>query len=206
MPPEDFVRTEILRVVEVTIAGLGVVALLLLWAQLRHTAVTNRLTTYHQYFHDLPSVEKVQNLCRTLNELNITDPLWQAPLTGEAAQKLIEATKDESGAAGIAVRQYLNDFEEFAIAVRSGLVDEDYAYQLEVTRALNAYFGFRELIIHWLAEDRHKAELAGEAAPAEIAYYGELRWLAERWRDRKRAEAKQAADSQEKRSPIKGRL
>ena len=54
IPKQEFTRTEILKTIEAIIGGLGVSSLLLLWAQLRHTAVLGKLTSYHDHFHDLP--------------------------------------------------------------------------------------------------------------------------------------------------------
>jgi hypothetical protein len=97
------------------------------------------------------------------------------------------------------VREYLNDFEEFASAINCGLVDDDYAYKLEATRALNAYYGFKEMINYWHAEDRQISDRSGGAIPLTTNYYGELRSVVERWKERKQAENAKDAEIQEKR-------
>lgn len=126
------------------------------WAQLRHDATLSKLLAYHDYFHDLPGTEKVNALYGALVRLKVPVPLWQAPLTESQKDLLINDTEIPPNTAHLAVREYLNDFEEFCAAINAGLIDEDYAYKLEGTRALNAYFGFRELINHWLAVDRDR--------------------------------------------------
>jgi hypothetical protein len=131
IPPAEFTRKEIIKLIGAIVGSLGVASLILVWAQLRHTATLNRLLSYHQYFHDLPNTTKVRDL-----------------------------------------REYVNDFEEFAAAVNCGLIDEDYAYRPEATRSLNAYYGFREVIIHWLAEDRRRSKRTKEAGKGP--YFGKI--------------------------------
>ena len=97
------------------------------------------------------------------------------------------------------VREYLNDFEEFAAAINCGLVDEDYVYRLESTRVLGAHFGFRMMVNHWHAEDKDKSERSGGKIPVTTDYYGELLSVAERWKVRKEAEQLVEARAQEKR-------
>ena len=97
------------------------------------------------------------------------------------------------------VREYLNDFEEFASAINCGLVDEDYAYQLEATRLLNAHYGFRQMVNQWHAEDKEKSERSGGSIPVTTNYYGELRSVAERWKLRKQEENEKEIKAQEKR-------
>jgi len=53
IPKQEFNRQEILKTIEAIVGGLGVSSLLLLWAQLRHTAILGKLTSYHTHFHDL---------------------------------------------------------------------------------------------------------------------------------------------------------
>jgi hypothetical protein len=198
VPDPDYTRSEVLRISEVACGALGVVSLLLVWAQLRHGARLNKLLAYHEYFHDLPSTSKVRELYATLARLEIAIPSWQAPLDDAGIKLAVEDKEPPPMKATQVIREYLNDFEEFAAAVKSGLIDEEYAYHLEATRTLNAYFGFRGVVAHWLMEDRKTAEKAGEAAPTATNYYGELRSVAERWKARKQEEAQEALKSQNK--------
>jgi hypothetical protein len=91
----------------------------------------------------------------------------------------------EPDKAEIAIREYLNDFEDFAAAVNVGLVDMDYAYHVESARVLNAYYGFEPIINHWLLEDQQKAAANRATGLAPSDYYGELKKLAEGWKARK---------------------
>jgi hypothetical protein len=204
IPPPEFNRKEVLKLIEAVVGSLGVVSLLLVWSQLRHTATLNKLVSYHQFFHDLPNASKVRNLYEALLRCKITVPTWHAPLSEPERDTLLRDSEEPQNA-GLIVREYLNDFEEFASAINCGLVDEDYAYQLEATRALNAYYGFREVIIHWLAEDRRQAEKIGSFSPVTTNYYGELRSVVERWKVRKEAEAAKEQKKQE-RNRIAGRF
>ncbi len=193
IPEEELTRGELLRVFEVGFTALAGTSLLFLWAQLRHAGNLNKLIAYHEYFHDLPTSGKVLRLYAAIDRLDIEIPLWQAPLTEDEKDSILEDTVEAPDRADIAVREYLNDFEEFAAAVNSGLVGEDYAYHLESARTLNAYYGFREVIDHWLAEDRKKASRLRESGIATSDYYGELAKLAERWKARKLREAAKQA-------------
>jgi hypothetical protein len=199
IPHSEFKRQEVLPVLTVIFGALGVVSVILLWAQLRHEATLSKLLTYHEYFHDLPNPAKVNALCGALVRLNVKVPLWQAPLSPQERNTLVADTEVPPNSAHLAAREYLNDFEEFSAAINAGLVDEDYAYQLEGSRTLNAYYGFKELILHWVAEDRARAEREGEQGAAATNYYSELKSVSERWRNRKIAEARAAAADEDKR-------
>jgi hypothetical protein len=198
IPPPELNRKEVIKLIGAIVGSLGVASLLLVWAQLRHTATLNRLLSYHQYFHDLPNINKVRDVYRALLRCKIPVPTWNTPLSEAERDILLKDTEEPPGNAVLVVREYLNDFEEFAAAINCGLIDEDYAYRLEATRALNAYYGFWEVITHWLAEDRRRAERAGNFAPLTTNYYGELKSVVERWRLRKEAEAAREQRKQER--------
>jgi hypothetical protein len=55
MPAQEVNREEIIKLIGAVVGALGVASLLLLWAQLRHTATLNQLLSYHEYFHELPN-------------------------------------------------------------------------------------------------------------------------------------------------------
>jgi len=171
IPKQEFNRTEILKTIEAIVGGLGVSSLLLLWAQLRHTAILGKLTSYHAHFHDLPNIDKVKNLYGALARCKISTPSWYSPLSDSDVKSLLADIGAPPDKAELVVREYLNDFEEFASAINCGLVDEDYAYQLEATRLLNAHYGFREMVNHWHSEDRRFAEKSGGAIPVTTNYY-----------------------------------
>jgi hypothetical protein len=79
IPKQEFTRTEILKTIEAILGGLGVSSLLLLWAQLRHTAILGKLTSYHDHFHDLPSIGKVRDLYKALGRCKVEVPTWHTP-------------------------------------------------------------------------------------------------------------------------------
>jgi hypothetical protein len=199
MPHADFTRDKILAVLNVVVLAFGVASLLFLWAQLRHTATQDKLVAYHEYFQDLPRSSKVNSLYVVMGRLNIERPVWQKPLTPSGRDLILQDNEPAPNTAHIAIREYLNDFEEFAAAVNSGLVDFDYAYHLESARLLNAYYGFEELIMHWLLEDQQKVIENRGAGIAPNDYYGELKKLAERWRARKLDEVAEEINSRNRR-------
>ena len=199
IPKAELTRDVAFKLTEAIVGALGVVSLLLVWAQLRHTAVLSRLLSYHQYFHDLPNISKVRDLYRALERNRISVPTWHSPLSETDIGSLLADEQAPPDKAELVVREYLNDFEEFASAINCGLIDEDYAYQLEATRALNAHYGFRQMVIHWHAEDKQLSERSSGSIPVTTNYYGELRSVAERWKVRKQAENEKETKAQEKR-------
>jgi hypothetical protein len=199
IPPAEFNRKQIIELLGAIVGALGVASLLLVWAQLRHTATSNKLLFYHQYFHDLPSSTKVRDLYKALGRCKVEVPNWHTPMSEADKVKLIGDTEPPPETAELVVREYLNDFEEFSAAINCGLIDEDYVYRLESTRLLSAHFGFRRMVDHWHAEDKEKSERSGGRIPVTTDYYGELLSVAERWRVRKEAEQQKEAKAQEKR-------
>ena len=195
MPRSDFTRDKILAVLNVVVLAFGVASLLFLWAQLRHTATQDKLVAYHEYFQDLPRSSKVNALYAAMGRLKIERPFWQKPLVAADCAAISQDTEPAPNTAHIAIREYLNDFEEFAAAVNSGLVDFDYAYHIEGPRILNAYYGFELLITQWHMEEQQKVAANRGVGIAPGDYYGELKRLAEVWKGRKLAEvAKEEQD------------
>jgi hypothetical protein len=192
MPHAEFTRDKILAVLNVVVTGLGVASLLFVWAQLRHTATQDKLVSYHAYFQDFPRAQKVNALYASMGRLGIERPIWQNPLSAAQRDRIIADTEPAPATTEIAIREYLNDFEEFAAAVNVGLVDNEYAYHIESSRILNAYFGFEKLIEHWLLEDQKKATENRAAGVTPSDYYGELKRLAELWKARKLKEVEEA--------------
>ncbi|HEY1890023.1 MAG TPA: hypothetical protein VGG63_06435 [Steroidobacteraceae bacterium] len=172
-PNSQLTRDGLLNLLEAIFQALGVVGLILLWAQLRHTATLNKLIAYHRYFHDLPSAEKFRALYEALDRLKLKVPIWQEPFKAPELRIILSDTAPYPKAEDV-VRDYLNDFQEFAAAVNSGFVDDDYAYHIESARPINAYYGFRAVIEHWLVEDQSRAVLEGGVVPGwalDAAWY-----------------------------------
>jgi hypothetical protein len=189
LPSSELTRENIIAVLDVMLGGLGVASLLLVWAQLRHTSTQSKLIAYHEHFQELPKESKVSAMYTTMARLKIEQPLWQTPLSVASRDAILNDDAPARDTAQIVVREYLNDFEEFAAAVNSGLVDDDYAYHLEGSRTLNAYFGFEEIIGFWLRNDQERAQRQRADGITPNDYYGELKTLAMRWKVRKFDEA-----------------
>jgi len=192
MPHAEFTREKILAVLNVVVTGLGVASLLFVWAQLRHTATQDKLVAYHAHFQDLPRAEKVNALYASMGRLGIERPIWQNPLSAAQCEQILADKEPAPATTSIAIREYLNDFEEFAAAVNVGLVDDEYVYHIESSRILNAYYGFEKLIEHWLLEDQRKATENRAAGVTPSDYYGELKRLAQLWKARKLEEVAEA--------------
>ena len=205
MPHTEFTRDKIISVVSVVLTGLGVSSLLFVWAQLRHTATQDKLISYHAYFQDLPRTEKVTALYVSMGRLGIDRPIWQNPLSTLQRDQIVADRVPAPESAEIAIREYLNDFEEFAAAVNVGLVDDEYVYHIESARILNAYYGFEKLIEHWLLDDQRKATENKATGVTPTDYYGELKRLAGLWKARKLEEVAEA-ERQRSRSGVPLRL
>ncbi len=72
-----------------------------------------------------------------------------------------------------------------------GLLDDEYAYHIESARVMNAYFGFEEMIKHWLWDEQQRVTQNRAAGIAPSDYYGELKKLADRWKTRKLREVEE---------------
>ena len=186
VPAAELDRNVSLRIAEVTFSALGFCTLLLLWASLRHSSVLNKRLTYHEHFHDLPSGNKVEALYVLLQRLGIPTPKASSALTDANAQAIIADTEPPPKKGEIVVREYLNDFEEFAAAVNCGLIDKNYAYHIEGPRTVNAYFGFKAIIERWISLEK---QLPHGLETGDAAIYEELRKLSVEWKARMDAES-----------------
>jgi len=128
--------------------------------------------------------------------------MWQAPLSHAQARAIFADKAGAPDTAEVAIREYLNDFEEFAAAVNSGLVDDDYAYHIENVRVLNCYYGFEEVINHYALEDQERAARQKTELLASSDYYGELKRLAEKWKARKKLELDAEEEERRKRKAL----
>lgn len=197
-------------VAEPMFIGLGGLSIVLLWAQMRQTAVWNKHQTYHQFFSELPAREKVLAVRQSLATFGIQRVITRGmPLTVDEVRAILAEHKTEAdnGLTAVrAMRDYLNDFEEFCAAVNRGLVDDEYARQLEGSRVINAYFGYKNFIVALKAEEKSQLEFLSRSPDYEgpkvenylSKYYDDLRktaskWLTERARE---GESKQKRDYQ----------
>jgi hypothetical protein len=177
---------------ELTAFWVGLPALLAVLHQTRNDTRWNGVLSYHDYFDELPVQPKLDNLYKVLNICSVEIPTLLKPLSDEDFQKIETAAKPgsaETAALGGlrprgVVRAYLNDFEEFAGAVEQGVVDEDYAYSLEGTRVLVAYFGFRAFIESDRKTDKEECKMNLKGKDIDFLVpksYLLLETLAKRW-------------------------
>jgi len=153
-----------LRVVELVVIAITAGTIILLIEQMSQTNRWNRRLSYHQFFSEVPEIGKLMAFNQLAVEKKI-DALNKAePLKDDVAQQLLDDTKSRQ-----IVMNYLNDFEEFAAAVRRDLVDESYAYVIEHARVKRAWLVFRP----WIMLLRKQA--------ASVDCYVELEELAGSW-------------------------
>lgn len=165
MDLQTFAR-DVVPLLQLGISALGLLAIVLLWWQMRQAAIWNKLRAHHSFFKDIPSLELDLLLQKTLRDFEID---YHKPLTDESL-KMIE--KDIE--AIHAVKAYLNEYEELCAAVNVGTVDEELAFATDSARVIHAYSTF-ERFIAW------RRELF-----SNNGIYLELEKLSKRWLLRKR--------------------
>lgn len=180
---------------------LGALSIILLWAQLRSVSrqerqegIYKRIMCLHEHFHDVPRLDLTEAVRKYLySELSIhSPPSAKNPLTPEHAEVINnDAGTHDRPPARVLVTRYLNDWEDFCGAIRSGVIDENYAMALEGARLVDAFFGYREAINTFRETrsripDKVKDGATGGPPIANKLYY-ELQRVALEWH-RKRTE------------------
>jgi hypothetical protein len=182
---------KITRIIELGILSIGICSIWLLVSQLVQTRRWNQHLSYHQFFGDFPERSKIKALREKLAGLQISQPTIEEPLTRVSADKLLSDTS------GIdALCDYLNDVEEFSLAVNQKLVDQDYAFYIEGRRIIEIFFGF-EVFINRLRADQQTKMQNNPNLQFATSYYCELEILARDWLEKKK---KRHAKSEEVKS------
>jgi hypothetical protein len=153
-----------LRIIEIALLAIGAGSVLLLIEQLALTARWNRRLSYHQFFPELPTAASRAEFVKLADRLKIDSHHKNEPLPLNICKALIDNGPDKQ-----VVFDYLNDFEEFACAVRRQLVDPNYAYDLESLRVERAWHVFQPFV----TKLRELVVYAGS--------YSELEDLAQEW-------------------------
>jgi len=126
-----------LRIAELVLLSIGTASVLLLIEQINQTSRWNSRLSYHQFFQEIPSHEKLSSLASMAEKLKIDVHERSTPIDSETARTLLT-----NGEYKRTVVAYMNDFEEFAMAVLSGLVETEYAEKLEGLRVRRAWTVF----------------------------------------------------------------
>ncbi len=155
---------EKMNLAQVGVMTVGLASLVLVGLQLRSTSRWNKRLSFHQFFKEVPELPKKEKFSALADKLNIDDVHLGSPLSKEGAKSIHDDKQ-----AQMVVMDYLNDFEEFAFAVRSGLVDDTYAYTLEQCRVMRAWVVFEP----WVMELRKTTMYANA--------YKQLELLAKMW-------------------------
>lgn len=171
------------------ILAFGLTQVYLLYKQDRKNAKWHKLLSYHTYFADCPSAQRVEALYAALGELEALAAFKGsgAALDPDTVGKILDCpTKSQ------AIRKYLDGFEQLAAAINCGVVDGDYAFGIEGTRVTRTYTIFAPLI-RKLQEQNFRA-------------YLELASLADAWmkeRDRLFMEVQEKHESMKRGSGIR---
>lgn len=166
---------DVIPIIAAIFSGVSLVSLLLLWQQIkqatdnsRQALVWNRNNAHHTFFANTPNPERERKLAEEMKRIQL-DP--DSPLTNDLVTKV-----KEDAFVALALRQYLNEFEELCAAVNAGTVDEDLAFCLDSSKTVRVYSCYA-LFIHELRNLRDDGTI-----------YLELEKVATRWESRTRAE------------------
>ena len=147
--------------------------------------------------HGLTAAEAVR---RYLLEISVTrPPSAYRPLTPEQADTILsDHGTNHRPPAEVLLTHYLNDWEEFCGAITIGVIDEEYAREMEGTRLIDVFFGYREVINRFrdLYDDGAAKASSGSTAAQPFAHqlYIELQDVALRWHSVRAAEFKDQED------------
>ena len=112
--------TNVVPVINMVIAGLGLLSLLGLFWQIRETRLWNKINTQHNLVDNLPT----QDLER---QVYVALAKFQIPRDGTISEAAATALYDDIESF-LAVKTFLNKFEVMCAAINLGSIDADYAY------------------------------------------------------------------------------
>jgi hypothetical protein len=191
-----------IEVSEPTFLAFGALSIVLLWAQLRSAGIQEReqnvwkrVVCLHEYFSDVPRMNRSEDVRKYLRELHVEKPpSAYYPLTEEHANLIIrDSGTDTRPPAKVVVSRYLNDWEDFCGAISVGVIDEDYAREMEGARLIDTFFGYRAAIDRFRDSHREDAKTSNgtnAALPFANKVYIELQTIALRWHQIRREELK----------------
>lgn len=185
------------EIAEPTFVALGTLSVFLLWVQMRQANTWNRVTTYHQFFPEFPATAKREAVRKGFGRVlgYSHPPTFYRPISGADARKVNEdpGTPDEPPL-GTHLRWYLNEFELFCGAINCGMVDEEYARELQGSRVIDAYFGYVEFIDLLRREQEAEARKRGHSheLPAfRSKFFLELQKTAIAWHQKRHQELRE---------------
>jgi hypothetical protein len=189
-----------LKIAEPAFLAAGALSIVLLWAQLRSASnqernenIWKRVVCLHENFRDVPRIELAEAVRNYFCELKIdSPPSAYIPVTERLSHEIMADSGNGSRApAKVLIKHYLNDWEDFCGAISVGVIDEDYAREMEGSRLIDTFFGYRE-VINRLREARARdgqANAGTTGAPAFVnKLYYEMQVVAVRWHKRRTEE------------------
>lgn len=178
----------------------GALSIILLWVQLRSAsrqerdeAVWKRVEYLHEHFHDVPRLQVTEAVREYLCELGIhSPPSAHNPISREQAEAIKhDKGKETRPPAEVLLTRYLNDWEDFCGAISVGVIDDNYAFEMEGNRLIHAFFGYREVINIFreteVDDGKLRAPATGTPSFANKLYL-ELQRVALRWQKKRTEE------------------
>ena len=196
-----------IQIVEPVFIGLGALSIILLWAQVRisnmqeqEANIWKRVVSRHDYFSQVPRTDRAEAVRKYFKELGINRP----PSAYHSLDvNLVETIWADNGTdqrppGRVIISNYLDDWEDFCGAIRVGVLDEEYAREMEGTRVINAFFGYRSAIDKLRQEHNESAKARTGSKPAQPfvnKYFLELQTIATNWHRIRQAELERAQET-----------
>jgi hypothetical protein len=181
MSLSDFSR-DVVPILQLGVAGVGLVSFILIWYQIKQAAQWNRVATHNSLLSYLPGQELEKDVLETLAQHSVPR---DTPIPMAVAAQLFA-----NPAAFVRVKTFLNKYEHFCAAINAGAVDEQHAYALHCGRVVVVHSVYRSFI-----------EMARvERGPMTFI---EVERVATRWAERRAADSKKL-DSEIQRLKSKG--
>ena len=130
-----------LDVINTLVSSLGLLAIGLLFFQIRHATRWNRLNSQHNFLNNAFSLTLLRELFKATTAAGVPVRGRTAALTDGEVTKILDA--DEAYATVIT---YLNEYENICGAVRANVADAEVAYGIHSARVIHDFRLYKPLI------------------------------------------------------------
>jgi len=129
---------DVVPVLQLGIAGIGLLSLILIWYQIKQAAQWNKVATHNSLLSYLPGEDLEKEVLETLAKYSVPR---DAPIPAPVAGQLFA-----DAGAFVVIKTLLNKYEHFCAAINAGAVDEGHAYALHSGRVVNVHSVYRSFI------------------------------------------------------------
>jgi hypothetical protein len=122
---------DVVPVLQLGIAALGLVSLVLVWLQIRQATKWNRFKAHHDLLGYVPDEQLDKEVLRVISTLGVgRDQGLPRPLASQLYDDID---------AFVTVKTFINKYEHFCSAINVRAVDEEHAYSLHAGRVINVF-------------------------------------------------------------------